>query len=520
MAEFKISKLRYTWKGDWTTSTDYVKDDVVRYEGSVWVCIRKHTANIFLNDQQFYANPSDTEYSPAWIKMADGYGYKGDWGDSILYEPGDIVKYSGVLYIAAATFTSGANFTDDFPNWIIYAEGIKYRGDWRQSRRYYPNDVVVHRGNVLKCRIEHTSGEVVDRGNVDDEDDSTYELWMPYSEGFNFYGEWRPSYEAGQSDVKFYRIDDLVVVNGSLYRCIKELPAGVVFTAGDGWVVEQGGSKLVTEKTVVDFASNSFSSVEVPEAVWDPEVDYVVGDIVRNGGWLFQALRESFGKVPLDSVYGSDVHEDYWGILAKGDRFVGDWDTLGTTWKTGDVVRRGGELYVALVDSTDDESSLSHLDLSNWERIATGQKWTGSWADLKQFSVNDVVIFRGSVYRCTIDHISNQDDETKDINIPRPDGVNPEWELLIEIYKLAGMTKRGDLLSWGLLYELEGDLSSYGPVPVEIGGKDPGEVLVIGRGLHDEEKPDWTRWGECPRVVYVAADGVDDETDPLRGVSP
>ena len=53
MAEFKISRFRYTWKGDWTTATAYIKDDVVKFGGSSWVCVRGHTSSAFATNQTY-----------------------------------------------------------------------------------------------------------------------------------------------------------------------------------------------------------------------------------------------------------------------------------------------------------------------------------------------------------------------------------------------------------------------------------------------------------------------------------
>ncbi len=54
MAEFKISRFRYTWQGAWVgDSSQYNRDDIVLYEGSAWVCIRQHTSSIFNSDQTY-----------------------------------------------------------------------------------------------------------------------------------------------------------------------------------------------------------------------------------------------------------------------------------------------------------------------------------------------------------------------------------------------------------------------------------------------------------------------------------
>ena len=44
MADFKLGRLKFKWRGDWATSTGYVIDDIVKYGGNSYVCIAKHTS--------------------------------------------------------------------------------------------------------------------------------------------------------------------------------------------------------------------------------------------------------------------------------------------------------------------------------------------------------------------------------------------------------------------------------------------------------------------------------------------
>ena len=38
MAEFKLDRFKYTWKGQWTQSTEYLKDDIIYNGGKSYVC--------------------------------------------------------------------------------------------------------------------------------------------------------------------------------------------------------------------------------------------------------------------------------------------------------------------------------------------------------------------------------------------------------------------------------------------------------------------------------------------------
>ena len=45
MAEFRIDRIRYNWKGPWVASTAYIKDDIVSYGGKTFVSLISHTAS-------------------------------------------------------------------------------------------------------------------------------------------------------------------------------------------------------------------------------------------------------------------------------------------------------------------------------------------------------------------------------------------------------------------------------------------------------------------------------------------
>ena len=44
MADFKLGRLKFKWRGDWATSTGYVIDDIVKYGGNSYVFISNHTS--------------------------------------------------------------------------------------------------------------------------------------------------------------------------------------------------------------------------------------------------------------------------------------------------------------------------------------------------------------------------------------------------------------------------------------------------------------------------------------------
>ena len=45
MAQIDLGKLKFTWKGTWTTQTAYEVDDVVEYDGSTFIVVVDVPAN-------------------------------------------------------------------------------------------------------------------------------------------------------------------------------------------------------------------------------------------------------------------------------------------------------------------------------------------------------------------------------------------------------------------------------------------------------------------------------------------
>ena len=312
MAEFKISRLRYTWKGTWTTATAYNKDDVVRYGGQTWVCFRQHTSSAFQTDQEFLANPADSEFTPAWRKMTDGVSWRGAWQTSTLYNPGDIALYGGVLYLTIESNTSGATFSEYADKFAVYADAYKWSNTWTQNTRYGVGEVVRYNGIVYRCIVEHTSGtsnEGTEIGNNDGNQDSTLENWEIVHEGIEYVGTWA-------ADTR-YRKNDLVKYGGSILRC----------TIGHVSADHISNGNFITEFPGLNFYDT-----------WSDGTDYAIGDVVRHGGYIYVANYNHNNVVPSLSQNPASLADQAWKLLSKASRLRGDY-TYDTLYETGDLVR-------------------------------------------------------------------------------------------------------------------------------------------------------------------------------------
>ena len=473
MAEFKISRIRYTWKNNWTSSTLYVKDDVIRYGGATWICQRQHTATTFAEDQTFLATPTDSAPSPAWFKMTDGYAFKGEWTQPTLYGSGDVVNYGGVLYLCVISHTSSTTFAANDTKWTVYTSIYNWTYDWTISTRYGIGDIVKYNGIIYRCIVEHTSSTLTDGLEI------VQSNWAIVYDGIEYVGPW--------TDGVRYRENDLIQYGGSILRC----------TTGHYAIYALDNNNWATEFPGFNFHQE-----------WDVTTQYAIGDVVKYGGDIYVSRSNNVGDAPADIGAGAA----HWNLLTKAINLRGVWQA-DQVYKTGDLVRRGGYLYVALADAASDGSSTDYLDASNWEIVVSGDEWKNSWTNETTYSVGDLVVYRGETWRCNVEHIASGE------NFPSLDGGSGffYWDLVLSVGARFGLVSRGDLLTYDLSRTLVGDGSTFGPTNVSLGTAD--QIVSI-----DENGSVYYKvWGNVDRVRYVSADdsiALDDDTDPDRGINP
>lgn len=483
MTDFKLDRFKYNWRGEWSASTAYIRDDVVSYGGSSFVCIHAHTSDslfsIDLNNQDTVNNIP----APRWKKMTDGRAWRDQWQPSAVYDPGDIVSYGGNLYLCVETHQSSSSFIDNNDKWALYAVGTAFSQNWEPSTLYAVGKVIRYGGIVYRCLVEHTSGSSIT---------DNQESWQIFYQGIEYRQDW-------DVDITF-RVGDVVKFGASLYECKKE--------------------HTPIDDSTINFDQDEFWNILAPghqfRGNWDATTTYRVGDVVRHGGWLFYSLADSFNDHPVSNLYQLEKRDNpiAWEIVAKGIRFRGDWN-VAEFYKTGDVVRRGGQLFTALLDTelTADGSTLDYLDDSNWELLTKGQNYHSSWKTDETYAVGDVVVFFGTSFICKIEH------ESDNTNFPSLDIASAGsgfvfWDVLVASGSESGLQYRGDLRTFNLIRDFYGDDSSFGQTRVPVGSN--GELLSI----NNNNTIVYKNYGEVNRVFYVAENGIDDSVDPQAGVSP
>ena len=489
MAEFKISRFRYTWEGPWTTATAYNRDDVVYYRGSAWVCIRQHTSSTF-NADYTYVPPGETTAIPAWVKMTEGRAFIGPWTSNSVYEPNNLVSHGGNLYLCLVSHTSSTYFNTNINNWEVFAIGQNFRNNWAAATRYSVGDVIRYNGYTYQCVLEHTASSIsngIGAGNNDASDDSTSETWTIVVENYTYVGEY-------QSSIR-YRKNDLVKYGGSILKCI----------------IEHTSSEVITNLNFETYLSGfNFDNG------WSGASNYAIGDVVRYGGVVYVSNTNNSNNQPgINDSFEDSTLNSNWTPVAKGTNFRGEYDPGSfISYQEGDIVRRGGALWVSLTNQFTDDSSLRPLDTDNWQLQIAAQNFRGSWRTDQDYNLYDVVYFKGTVYYASTPHNSSFE------NFPGDNGEGIDyWTTVLVGDQNAALTIFGDLLTYNLkrnvleddstIFTL-GDGSTIGATTVPIGEED--QLLVVE---DNEGSIGYKTWGNVARLFYVALDGVDSVGDPV-----
>lgn len=510
MAEFKLGRIRFIWKGAWITAVEYFIDDVIRYGGRTYICVVGHTSGVFQTDLD----------ASKWNQMSDGQEWKDDWSLNTTYKPNDIVKYGGYLYIANEGHTSAATVAlgleADQSKWDLFSEGFDYKSDWTVSTRYKVNDLVKYGAYIYTCITAHTSAATTALGL-----ENNIANWEVFSKGFNWLNAW--------STTTRYKIGDVVRYGGQLYVCnlghtsnaSATLLAGGLEADQAKWdylhkgieykndwtsttrykindVVKWGPSLWICTtyhvSTTTLTADQANWAVFVPglefEDSWSSATDYQIGDFVTYGGYGYVAKTNNANKNP-NTYAGVD-----WDLFVTGFRLMGDYNN-GTAYKNGDVVRLGGFTYICIEDSTGNRPP----NVTYWDKLNEGIYWKGNWANATLYDKGDVVrgiINTNNSYICILGHTSNN---IGPATITQPDyppgpGVDTGtyWQLLSGGAESTALTTQGDLLVYG----------PSGPTRLPIGLS--GQTLLVNSA---GTLPEWGYFGKINNVWYVANSGVD-----------
>ena len=274
MAEFRLGRLKFNWRGDWQTTTAYVIDDIIKYGANTYVCKKNHTSAG--SETSFYSQ----DITDNWTLHTEGLAQKGNWTGTQWYKVNDVYKYGNTLYRVIQGHTSSAAFTesDTTGNVVEYLQSFNYEDTWDAATQYQDGDVVTYGGYTYVSK------------SVNVNKPPSYNLtndWDIITTGFNVVGDWSASTD--------YKQGDVVLDGGYSYVAISTSIGATPATNTSNW-------SLVTKG--FNWKGN-----------WDASTQYKIGDAVKrlSNSYVGVATAGSLNQDP-----STDTNSTYWSMLAEG----------------------------------------------------------------------------------------------------------------------------------------------------------------------------------------------------------
>jgi len=267
MAEFKLGRIKFVWKGPWQASTPYYKDDVVLVGGVSYMCINAYTSSAsFASD------------AVNWQQMAGGTKFvQGGWTASTAFNFGDLVTVNGNVYYCNTAHTSPSTWLAGISNWSLFVPGVKFRGVWASGNvPYFVNDLVKYGPDIYICTTANSNSTFTESN------------WSLFVQGLEYMNTWSSS--------TTYAIGDVVTYGGYVYSSkainVNQTPS----TATGYW----------------DVVTTGYNQ----KGNWSLSTAYKTGDVILFGGWSYVALVDNTNQQPYIGTTG--INSAYWSLVVKG----------------------------------------------------------------------------------------------------------------------------------------------------------------------------------------------------------
>ena len=467
-ATWRIIHDGAVWRGDWLANEYYTTGDTIKWKGYIYQCLAPHTSVVV------------TSLGPIadinkWKIVATTYNWLNRWETNSTYDLGDVVTYNGLTYICAEKHRSNASTVDglevDQDKWNIVSRSDDWQADWQTDYRYRLDDVVKYGGISYRCTVGHTSAD-----NITDGLELDLAKWEIVNSGIEYKFDWQQSVR--------YKLNDIAKWGNSLWICTEQ---------------------HTSTTTLRD--DESYWQLWLPglgyEELWSEGFEYKKGDIVLYGGYTYTALENNIASVP--SINGIIQDTGDWELLKEGYKFQGEWSD-DIQYRTGDVIRNQGYLYIAIDDNLNEYPDTG----ISWQILVTGRKWQAEWLDETQYFLGDIVTYESTSFICIQRHTSTQSDSRPDLDILNPD--QNYWKVYVQGNDNNVLVYRGDL-------RVQDDIATA-RLPIGSAGAVLKALPTVGSDSTVGIQANWENFEEVDQVFYVAPQGVDSEESGLTLAAP
>ena len=290
MADFILGRLKFKWKGDWVTSTQYIIDDIVKYGANTYVCIVNHTSGTF------YTDLDSTSY---WSLHTESFAYDSGstaWASGTAYKNNDVVRWGANLYLCNAHHTSAADWVTNSAKFTLFVPGLEFEDSYSNTTQYQLGDVVTYGGYTYTAKQDTI-------GNLPTS--TTY--WEVFTTGFKVRG----AYNAGTA----YNPGNVVTRNGYVY-------VAKVDSTGNSPTIQDTDSnsptynETITNSAYWELINTGFQF----QGDWSGASTYYLGDVVKEGNSSYICTDEHTGDGTTTSA--TKPPSAYWDTLAAGDTTI------------------------------------------------------------------------------------------------------------------------------------------------------------------------------------------------------
>jgi len=499
MADFRLGRLKFNWRGAWAASTAYVIDDIVSFKGNTYVCVVNHTSAA---SETSWASTDLNIGTPRWQLHVPGVRIMGAWTPNTFYAVNDLVSYGSNQYLCVTNYTSSANqnlfYSSDLSNWSLYTSGTTYKGDWTSGTWYKLNDIVKYGNTLYTTTTAHTSGIQFDLTK-----------YSVYLESVKFEDTWGSGTE--------YQPGDIVTFGGYTYI------AKTINTNRQPNIHNVDIPQTPPLTGVIPADWNIVTTGFDMKGVYSNTTVYVPGDVVQFGGDTYVKIATSAA-----GIYPTDATK--WKKVSSGLNWRGPW-TSTATYQVNDVVSKSSASWVNLtahnidIDPVEDQTVSTEVKTWNvtttttiagaanqsYSAVASTSNGSGTGATFNiSRDGSGVVTTITAVNKGTGYAVGN----TVTIAGANIGGSTPADNLVLTLTAIGTGTGGAN---WQALAQGESTLTLQNPgdtlyrnaaganVPLPIGTN--GQVLTVNNGL-----PAWERNNLCANVFYVATDGTDATT--------
>jgi hypothetical protein len=507
-AEFKIGRLRFTWSGPWNTGVTYARDNVIQYNGKVYVCLTPHTSTTF------YTDINVLKY---WNLIAEGKTWVGPWSSSTSYALGNLVSYGGEIY-TCATPNNDSTFTSS--KWATWTLFDKWNNAWAPSYAYGVGDVVKYGGIVYRCNLNHVSATYTSPTYLGLENDQS--KWTVVDAGYEYTGAW--------TTLTRYKQNDLVKVGPNVYQCSTYHTSSSLF-APSNWTMWIPGVETVSTYSgstyyqvgdevsyggynYVSKTSNNYSNTPSTDGgtnwtlldtgygikgVWTGGVSAKVGDIVQRNGQLFIATADNNSVDPSSAIilttYTSSGSSGTTLKVASTSNLATGMVLTGVGFTQGQTVVSVVDLVTVLLSAEPNGTpvngqtlSFAGVTTSSWKLLVSGNYWSNRWVLNSAYAVGDIVTWQNFTYSCVQNHTALS------ANRPDNDSNRTYWQYYIAQAQKNSSTSTGDLQYYS------STTGKYTALPISTDGY----ALKVS-----STTPSWAKLNVSPALYYVASNGID-----------